>query len=158
LLQDPSDTELSSAERPSIALTRQIGVARAAMQMHPEESLRAAGVLFEAVFGHAARMVPDTASTSDCLCEIAFALNRSINSRMLLAASWYASYLLDSIHQAHVDERRRIARDLHDQLGHGISLAMRKLDMVEGSYRNEADRSLERIHSAHQVLRDTLED
>jgi signal transduction histidine kinase len=43
----------------------------------------------------------------------------------------YTSYLLNQIHEANIDERRRVARELHDRLGEGLSVALRQLDLYE---------------------------
>jgi signal transduction histidine kinase len=59
------------------------------------------------------------------------ALNESISRRMRRAVRAYTGKLLERVEQARVDERRRIARDLHDKLGEGMSAALRQLELHE---------------------------
>jgi signal transduction histidine kinase len=59
------------------------------------------------------------------------ALNESISVRIREATLAYTGYLLERVDQAHLDERRRIARDLHDRLGEGMSAAFRQIELHE---------------------------
>jgi signal transduction histidine kinase len=58
-------------------------------------------------------------------------LNDNISRRIREATIAHVSLLLDRIDQAHIDERERIARDLHDQLGEGLAAALRQLELCE---------------------------
>jgi signal transduction histidine kinase len=59
------------------------------------------------------------------------ALHESISSRMRKAERVYTASMLERVEQVRVDERRRIARDLHDKLGEGMSIALRQLELHE---------------------------
>lgn len=59
------------------------------------------------------------------------ALNESLSQRTRETTLSYTGYLLDRIHRAHRDERRRIARELHDRLGEGMSGALRQIELHE---------------------------
>ncbi len=106
-----------------------MGTRRAADGLHPNESLRAAAVLFEVVFctlfeQPSARELPPSSVAS-----LALALDASISSRIQDAAAAYAGFLLDRIGEAHADERRRIARDIHDRVAQNVVVAERNLSL-----------------------------
>ena len=66
-----------------------------------------------------------------CFVMAVLALNESIGRRIREAAHAYAGLLLERVDQAHIEERRRIARDLHDQLGESMSVALRQFELYE---------------------------
>jgi signal transduction histidine kinase len=108
-----------------------IGVARAENQQNPADSLRAAMAFFDVTVNALARHVRDDVGLLPCLITAVLTLNETISLRVREATLAYSGYLLDRVHQAHVDERRRIARDLHDRLGEGLSVALRQLEVYE---------------------------
>jgi signal transduction histidine kinase len=59
------------------------------------------------------------------------AMNESIGRRVREATHAYAGLLLERVDRAHIEERRRIARDLHDQLGESMSVALRQFELYE---------------------------
>lgn len=108
-----------------------IGVTRAENQRNPADSLRAAVAFFEVTVNALARYVRDDVGLLPCLITAILTLNETISLRVREATLAYTGYLLDRVHQAQVDERRRIARDLHDRLGEGLSVALRQLEVYE---------------------------
>ena len=108
-----------------------IGVTRAENQQNPADSLRAAAAFFDVTVNSLARFVRDDVDLLPCLITAVLTLHETISLRVREATLAYSGYLLDRVHQAHVDERRRIARDLHDRLGEGLSVALRQLEVYE---------------------------
>lgn len=129
----------------STSIAAQIGINR----LQPDYSLQTASLLFDVLFKHAAKVLPGGGEACDSLITIALLLNHSISRA-------FEGYLLDTIHKAQVDERRGIARDLHDQIGHGVCLAIRKLDMLETYCHTNVDKALERATDARNALAETL--
>jgi len=123
-----------------------IGAARGALGMHPAESLRAAGVLFDVVARHVADVAPAHAMT------VVLHLNQAMTQAVSQAAEGYAGSVLDRIHRAHVEERRRIGRDLHDRIGHGINLAYRSLELFDLYRERDPARALAQLETAQQAL------
>lgn len=134
-------------------LPREIGVSRAMSGVHPSESLRAADLLFGVVVswvtssGAATREVTTTALT----------LHDVLARNLRVAADSYIGVLLNRVHQAQVEERRRISRELHDQIGHGIGVAQRDLELFEIYRETQPDRAMARVQAARRVLTDSLE-
>jgi signal transduction histidine kinase len=112
-------------------LARAIGETRAETQLSPDDSLRAAEAFFDVAVTSFARYVSDDAELLPSFLVAILALNESISQRVRQATLTYTGYLLDRVHQAHLDERHRIARDLHDRLGEGMSVALRQLELHE---------------------------
>ncbi|MCX5141817.1 sensor histidine kinase [Streptomyces sp. NBC_00338] len=105
-----------------------IGSRRAAAGVNPTESLLAAGFIFQAALPTLAREwqragVPQSELTA------ALALNWAIAWRMSHAATAYVEHVLGRTQQAHQDERRRVARDLHDEAAHAVGLGMQYLEL-----------------------------
>lgn len=105
-----------------------IGVSRAAAGARPADSLLAAGYIFQAALPVTAREwaaagIPESERTA------ALALNWAISWRMSHAAAAYVEYLLDRVHRANDEERRRLARELHDRAAHAVGVGMQYLEL-----------------------------
>lgn len=107
------------------------GQARPEGQLRPVDSLRAAVVFFNVTVTSIARHVRDDHDLLPCFMIAVLSLNESVSRRIREGTVAYTGYLLNRIHRAHVDERHRIARELHDRLGGGLSVALRQLDLHE---------------------------
>jgi signal transduction histidine kinase len=112
-------------------LARAIGETRAETRLSPADSLRAAEMFFDVAVTSLARHVRDDPELLPSFVFAVRALNESISLRVRQATLTYTGYLLDRVHQAHLDERHRIARDVHDRLGEGLSVALRQLELYE---------------------------
>jgi signal transduction histidine kinase len=110
-------------------LARMIRATRADGRLSPAELLRAAAALFEATVGSLAGHVSTDPTLLPAFITAVVALNESFSRRIREATLAYAGFLLERVDQAHVAERRRIARDLHDRLGESLSVALRELEL-----------------------------
>ena len=108
-----------------------IGPAGAGSQLSPADLLRAAGIFFDVTASSLASHVKDDPELLPCFTTAIVALNENISRRIRKATLAYTGYLLERVDQAHIDERHRIARDLHDRLGEGMSVALRQLELHE---------------------------
>jgi signal transduction histidine kinase len=98
---------------------------------NPADLLRVASVLFEVTVRSLGSHVRSDPDLLPCFVSAVVALNESIGRRIREAAHAYAGLLLERVDQAHIEERRRIARDLHDQLGESMSVALRQFELYE---------------------------
>jgi signal transduction histidine kinase len=98
---------------------------------NPADLLRVASVLFEVTVRSLGSHVRSDPDLLPCFVMAVVALNESIGRRIREAAHAYAGLLLERVDQAHIEERRRIARDLHDQLGESMSVALRQFELYE---------------------------
>jgi signal transduction histidine kinase len=77
-------------------------------------------------------------------------------TRMVAGSVAYLDFLLGKVHRAHQEERRRMARELHDRLAHAIGVALHHMEL----YRAYADRTPEaaadELEQASRVTREAL--
>lgn len=137
-------------------LSERIGQSRAADNIHQNASLRAAGVLFREVMQVSSGLIKRIGSDPvQAMQMVSIALNDSLNARVRQGAASYASFLLTKVHLAQLDERRRIARDLHDRVGSEASLAQRQLELAE-QFAGQPDRARGAVTAATQAVSSVL--
>jgi signal transduction histidine kinase len=145
-------------------LALMIGEARADSRLSPADLLRAAVVFFEVTVKSLGDHVRADPKLLPCFVTAVIALNESIGRRIREVTLGYAGLLLERIDQAHVEERRRIARDLHDLLGESMSVALRQFELYElagggepaagaASVRRALTESMDRLRAVTSDLR-----
>ena len=138
-------------------LAREVGTTRAANALPARESLRAATVFFESALPVVFRHAGADRESHDTLRLALEALNRSINMRIREAATAYTGLLLNNIHQAHVNERHRIARELHDRVGNGLSIAHHQLELYHVDQDVEPVKAVGRVETAHRAVVESMD-
>ena len=136
---------------PSAPAGPDVGATRARTGVHPAESLRAAGLLFRTALPPLAAAHPDLPAE-----QVAVVLHEVIDTLVLPAAVSYVDVLLARLSDANRDERRRVARDLHDSTSHGIGAAMQGVDLALHLIASGRTPDVGRLRSTRQVLLDTL--
>lgn len=170
LLQDPrtqeecfrqargiiSDIARSLRGEPALGLglSKDIGVSRASNNIHPSESLRAAMALFEAI----TTTVADIVESPHDVLALALATNKLVSQRIRMASSSYMGFLLESIEQTHLRERKRISREVHDRIGGNVAAAHRQIELATALRPTQPDRADEWTSGAELTLRHTLGD
>lgn len=69
----------------------------------------------------------------------------------------YISHLLDRLHRSHLEERRRVARELHDRVAHSIAVVLQELELSAALRPRDADLAERRQSTATAALRDVLD-
>ena len=125
----------------------------------PVEWLRPGGTFFSVAVTSLEGYVRDEPDLLPCFTLAVLALNESISRRIGEVTAAYTGFLLNRVHEAQVEERRRIARDLHDRLGERLSLGLRQLDLLEISSEEPASPSDSRSRAdlARKVLADAMQ-
>lgn len=133
-----------------------IGVKRAYAGIHPTESLRAATYIYEASFA--------VLSEEFALADVArpretagLLLNRAIMDRLCLASTAYVDYLLQKVHNSHVEERHRIGRELHDRAAAAVVVGLQSLDLHEVYLDDDPDLAGAKLELARQALAEALQ-
>lgn len=104
---------------------------RATRQLSMTDLLRTAAVFFDVALSAFAGHVRDNPRLLPCFVTAVLALNGSVSRWVGEATVAHTGYLLEQVDQAHIEERLRIARDLHDRLGEELSIALRQLELRE---------------------------
>jgi signal transduction histidine kinase len=107
------------------------GEAVARGDLDPNESLEQAVALFNLVINSLAPHVRNDPELLPAFVLATRALSESTATRIKEVIDAYTGWQLDRIRQAHLEERRRIARELHDRLGEGFSVALRQIELYE---------------------------
>lgn len=138
-------------------LAADIGSSRAAQGFHPGDSLRAAGILFEVVLRSAVAHARDSQACDQAMLAVSLSMNNVLVRALGIAADAYAAFQLNRIHEAHVEERRRVSRELHDRIGNGISVAYRNLELYEVYHLDRPIEAQSRVAAAQESLGETLD-
>jgi signal transduction histidine kinase len=128
----------------------------AAGELDPKEPVYAANLLFQTVIRHVIASVGDDPAVRQ-VGLIALALHEVLARAGRVATDSYVGSLLNQVEQARIEERRRISRELHDHIGHGIGVAQRDLELFEIYRLTDPDRALTRARTARRRLLETME-
>jgi len=134
-------------------LSAEIGDTRAMTGVHPAESLHAATVLFSTVIDELVTDHETNVRRVVALCE---ALHAAIMRRVGVATISYASFLLNKVHNSHLEERHRMARDLHDRAAHAVGVGLQNLELHDIYRHDQPDRSAAKLEVAKSALREAL--
>jgi signal transduction histidine kinase len=100
----------------------------------PMDSVHAATTFFTVAVDSLAAYVSSDPELIPCFVLAILTLNESTALWVRRATNEYAEFLLSRIQRVEMSERRRLARDLHDHIGEGLSTALRQLELEEMAY------------------------
>jgi signal transduction histidine kinase len=121
------------------------------------ESVRPSVVLFQTAVQIVAEDLPPHPDLPRALVSLAAATHESIVDRLTSASGGYAGYLLDRLHRSHVDERRRVARELHDLIAHSVAVVLQDLELFNLHRERDPARAEAKLEAALESLRDSLD-
>lgn len=138
------------------AIAWDIGASRAAAGMHPRHSLLAASLFFDTALSGVSRLIPLGPQSLELFTLVALSLERSIGLRIHESSSSYTGFLLNKVQEAQVDERRRIARELHDRIGHGMSVTHQQLELYDLYRTSDPAKADAKVENAQQAVRESM--
>jgi signal transduction histidine kinase len=141
-------------------LPRHIGAARGSAGVHPAEMIRSAAELFKILTSAAVDCAVDCAADAagSPLAFAVLAVNQSMSLRIREAITSYYGFLLHRLHQAQADERRRLARELHDRVNASIHIAHRRLELYEMSHGEDTAAADQHVEAARAALVQAMHD
>jgi signal transduction histidine kinase len=127
--------KLRSAEAPSVVQQSEDQlpeITEAHGGVHVNECLEAAIALSDAALS----VVQDNLSSSSTsrskeVADVAYAIRTNVARQVTRPIVAYTTCLLKEAEEAHIDERRRISRELHDQIAPCLMTAFRHLELCE---------------------------
>jgi signal transduction histidine kinase len=137
-------------------LTVDIGLSRAEAGIHPSESLRVATYLYEASFAVIAEEFT-AAGVPQPTVRAGLLLNRAIMDRLCIGSLSYVDYLLQKVHNSHVEERRRIGRELHDRAAASVVVGLQSLDLHDVYVAESPDLAAAKLELARHALTEALQ-
>ncbi len=136
---------------------RNIEASEEPLNPHPDESFRAGVALCKAaVVAVVRRLTPGTPPEE--IARIALSVQEIVMdriSRMVMAS--YVDYLLTKVKETQYEERRRFSRELHDRLGHQITVVSQSLDLYRALLDRDPERAEGKLSLAHDTANDALE-
>jgi len=138
-------------------LSWQIGTHRAAARTHPTESLRAAGMFVESVMNVALECEREVGPCPESFGAFSLYLMSTVLDRLQSGAASYAEFLLGEVCRANEHERCRIARELHDRVGHSLSAAHRLVEVAQIHQEAEPGPPARSLDSAALAVAEALE-
>ncbi|MGH3146046.1 MAG: histidine kinase, partial [Rubrobacter sp.] len=124
---------------------------------HPDESFKAGVALCKAAVTVVVRnLIPG--APPDKIAEIALAVQEIVMdrvSRMVMAS--YVDYLLTKVKETQFEERRRYSRELHDRLGHQMTIVTQSLDLYGAFKESDPERAERRLALAHESAQAALD-
>jgi signal transduction histidine kinase len=139
--------------------------ARARRVSHPSESLREADLLCQAILSGVVASLPPHPDLGPAVVRLAVTTHRVIMEDLAGTATSYLGYLVERLHRSHADERRRVARELHDLVAHSVALARQNLELFvlyrdrdPGGASARLDSTFRQMHEATDMVRALAQD
>lgn len=156
------DAALGPAQPDLPSIGAPIGARRAGQRVPPEASMGAAVHLFNAVAKETTTYAAEHDLDASVMAQVHQDLHRAILRRVVGAALPYASALLRKVSSAHHQERRRIARNLHDHVAHSIAICVQQVQLrdlaLERGDPDEAQRRMDLLMAALQEAGELVHD
>lgn len=154
--QDETPDWSTSPSSGARLLSIDIGAIRAAQGIPPTASVDAALMLFESALPVLTRPPAGPDPNWQRTVAVSGELHREIMRRVALASVSYVGFLISKLRAAHLGERQRVARELHDRAAHGIGVAIRNIELHHVYAIGDPPRARHLLDAAEEVLRDAL--
>ena len=124
------ELDLVSVDYTTRADLKSTGTLRAIQNQHPAESLMAAEVLFGVALPLVVERLRQASGKEPDAVVIARLLHHAIWRRFPPGAIAYVEIIRDRLSSAHQDSRRRVSRELHDRVAHGILAGLQRVELA----------------------------
>jgi signal transduction histidine kinase len=128
-----------------------------APEIHPRDAPWAGAALSRAVLTTVAEQLPDRPDLVSGIVRLAVILQVTTTERLMAGAIAYLSYLSQQLRRSHADERRRIARELHDLVAQSLAVALQNLELYSVWRQTDDEQAARKLDTARAALRDTID-
>jgi signal transduction histidine kinase len=143
-----------------IAEVVDLGGIRVQQSIHLTHSVRAGVILFDMVLEYLLRSVEEAGEgVPERVAGYApavRALQQGIGRRLEVGSIAYDSFMLGRVREVHEQGHRKLAREIHDQIGNSLSLAMRQLELYEVELARSRAELPKAVVSAQAAILETL--
>jgi signal transduction histidine kinase len=140
-----------------IAATVDLGNERVRQGVHITHSIRAGVILFDlALSALLQRSTRGPASPDSRVAAAVRSLQLGVGRRLEAGSIGYDSFLLSRMQEIYREDHRRLARELHDEIGNSLSLVMRQLELYEVALSRDGEPLPGRLAQAKQAVVETL--
>jgi signal transduction histidine kinase len=136
-------------------LSVEIGTIRAKTGVHPIESLRAAALLYEVALP--VLLSRRGMGADDRVATVSVVLYEEVMDRIALASLSYVDFLVDKLRASRQEERLRIARELHDRVGHSMALTLQSLDLFQHYASHDPESAEPKLYEALTSLTEAMQ-
>ena len=150
--------ELVSVDYAKPADLAATGSLRAFQNQPPAESLMAAEVLFGVALPLVVERLRDVSDGEADAVLVARLLHHAIWRRFPPGAIAYVEIIRERLSSAHQDSRRRVSRELHDRVAHGILAGLQRVELAAYDEECAADARRAHLRDALALLRQALAD
>ncbi|MBB4924619.1 signal transduction histidine kinase [Kitasatospora kifunensis] len=150
---------LDPAANPSVPVVSSmadLAGARIQQGMRVSNSAEAGTVLFQVVMDVLVREISGHPDALRLLAQAIHSLQQGIGLRLQIGAAEYDSFILNTVTEVNRDGYLSLARDIHDQLGNSLSLALRQMDLYEMAL-GDAEQALSpRLKAVRTAIHESL--
>ncbi len=122
---------LMDVPSPHLESVVDLAVDRVQQGMRGSDSAEAGVVLFQVVMDVLVREIADEPGAVYLLERTIGSLQCGIGTRLQVGSATYDSFLLNTVAEVNRRGQLVLARDIHDQLGNSLSVALRQVDLYE---------------------------
>ncbi len=140
-----------------IAEVVDLGGVRVRQGVHLTHSIRAGMILLDVILDALSEADGDDSEWGTGYTAAVRALQQGISRRLEAGSIGYDTFVLNRVREVHEQGRRRLAREIHDQLGNSLSLAMRQLEMHELLVRGANQEISPQVRAAKAAILETLD-
>ncbi|MGW3355998.1 sensor histidine kinase [Streptomyces bungoensis] len=139
-----------------IAEVVDLGGIRVQQSIHLTHSVRAGVILFDTVLEYLLKSIEDTGEEVPGYTAAVRALQQGIGRRLEVGSIAYDSFMLGRVREVHEQGHRKLAREIHDQVGNSLSLAMRQLELYEVELSRQGGDVPRTVRAAQAAVLETL--
>jgi signal transduction histidine kinase len=138
-------------------LPETLEVPKARSDLQAREALEVGMALSNAALSVVIDNLPQSLTSGRGTATIASAIQTSVMEHVARGVVAYTDFLLGKVHEAHVDERRRISRELHDEVAHSIMVVFRSLELYDLYRVTAPSKAPPKLEVAKRTVQEVLE-